>query len=111
MAPGPKAEKYEKYVAGNTSDNILSPSIVLLEVYRKLKKEKGEEKALEAYAHLQNTRVVPLDESMALSAADVGLKTGLGTVDSIVYATALRYKATLVTSDHHFKILPKVTIV
>jgi predicted nucleic acid-binding protein len=76
-----------------------------------LKREKGEEKALEAHAHLQNTRVIPLDPPTALSAADIGLKTGLGTVDSIIYATALRYNAELVTGDHHFKALPNVTIV
>ena len=111
MAPGPKAEQYEKYIVNNSNDKILSPSIVLFEVYRKLKKEKGEEKALEAHAHLQNTRVVPLDEGIALNAADISLKTNLGTVDSIIYATALRYHAELVTGDHHFKELPNVTII
>jgi len=85
--------------------------MVLLEVYRKIKKDRGEEKALEAYAHLQDTRMVPLDPHTAVAAADLGLKTGLGTVDSIIYATATQYRAELLTGDHHFEGLPKVTLV
>ena len=71
----------------------MTPSVVVLEVYRKIKKEKGEEKALEAFAHLEQTRLVPLDSGLALSAADIALRTRLGTVDSIIYATAIRHKA------------------
>jgi len=84
---------------------------VVFEVYRKVKKDKGEEKALEAYAHLENTRMVALDSYVCLAAADLSLKTGLGTVDSIIYATAAQYHAQLITSDHHFKGLPKVTLI
>ena len=42
-------------------------------------------------------------EPVALAAADFGLKTGLGTVDSIIYATARRYGAESITSGHHFR--------
>lgn len=80
-------------------------------MYRKIKKDRGEEKALEAYAHLEGTRTVALEPSLALAAADLGLKTGLGTVDSIIYATARRYDAELVTSDHHFQGLTGVTLI
>jgi toxin FitB len=90
---------------------IITPSVVVLEVYRKIKKEKGEEKALEAHAHMETTRLVNLDSNLALAAADVGLRTKLGTVDSIIYATTVKYKAKLLTSDHHFEGLPQVTIV
>jgi toxin FitB len=84
---------------------------VVLEVYRKIKKDKGEEKALEAYAHLDGTIVVPLDIRTAVAAADIGLKTRLGTVDSIIYAVARHYKADLITGDHHFQGLEKVTLI
>ncbi len=92
-------------------DEILTPSIVIMEVYRKIKKDRGEEKALEAHAHLQDTHVAPLDPHLALAAADLSLSQGLGTVDSIIYATALEYGAELLTKDHHFQGLPRVTIV
>ena len=84
---------------------------MLLEVYRKIKKDRGEEKALEAYAHLQDTRMVPLDSHTAVAAADIGLRTSLGTIDSIIYATSTRYEAELLTSDHHFEGLPRVTLI
>lgn len=84
---------------------------MVLEVYRKVKKDKGEEKALEAYAHLENTRVVPLDAHTAVAAADLSLKTGLGTVDSIIYTMATQHRAQLITSDHHFQGLARVTLV
>ncbi len=83
----------------------------MLEVYRKVKKDRGEEKALEAYAHLEDTRVVPLDSHLALVAADLSLGKNLGTVDSIIYAAATQYGAELVTKDHHFEGLPKVTMI
>ena len=83
----------------------------MFEVYRKMKREKGEEKALEAYAHLDGTVVDALDSSTALAAADLSLKTGLGTVDSIIYATAERREAELVTRDHHFKGMPRTILV
>ena len=82
-----------------------------MEAYRKIKKDRGEEKALEAYAHLEGTRTIVLGSGIALAAADLGLTTGLGTVDSIIYATALRYGAELITSDHHFQGLPGVTLI
>ena len=85
--------------------------MVVLEVYRKVKKDRGEEKALEVFAHLGDTRIVPLDSRIAIAAADLSLKTGLGTVDSIIYATASQHRAELVTSDHHFEGLPKVTLI
>ncbi|HYY91045.1 MAG TPA: type II toxin-antitoxin system VapC family toxin [Candidatus Dormibacteraeota bacterium] len=107
---GPKAARYDRYVTAPL-ETILTPTIVLLEVYRKIKKDKGEEKALEAHAHLEGTRTVPLRSDIALAAADFGLKTGLGTVDSIIYATARRYDADLITSDHHFQGLPGVTMI
>ena len=66
---------------------------------------------MEAYAHLEGTSVVPLDTHTAVAAADIGLKTGLGTVDSIIYAIAKHHKAELITSDHHFEGLEKVTLV
>ena len=47
--------------------------------------------------------VVPLSEEIALSAAEIGLKYTLPMADAIVYATALRAKCLIVTSDPHFK--------
>ena len=51
---GPLADKYAPYVLNANEKNTVTPSIVVYEVYRRLKKEKGEEVALEAYAQITN---------------------------------------------------------
>ncbi len=84
---------------------------MIFEVSRKIKKDRGEEKALEARAHLENTTIRGLDADMSLAAADLSLKTGLGTVDSIIYATASRFDARFITRDHHFEKLSNVLII
>jgi toxin FitB len=48
---------------------------------------------------------------VALEAADVALSQGLAMADAIVFATARRYGATLVTGDADFSGLPDVVIV
>jgi len=108
---GSNADDYARRIIQTPTGSILTPTVVLLEVYRKIKKDRGEEKALEAYAHLQDTRMVPLDPHTAVAAADLSLRTGLGTVDSIIYATSTQYGAELLTSDHHFEGLPRVTLI
>jgi len=52
-----------------------------------------------------------VDESIALEAADVALKHGLAMADSIVYATAQRHGAKLVTADADFDGLPNTVLI
>ena len=59
-------------------------------------------------AEIAKTNVVPLDESLALAAADTSLELGLAMADAVVYATALTEHATLVTSDADLQHLPSV---
>ena len=46
-----------------------------------------------------------------LEAADVSLRLGLAMADSIVYATALRFDAKLVTGDADFDDLPGAIVI
>ena len=73
-----------------------------------IKRECSEEEALIAAAQLAQTDLIPLSESLALAAADIGLEHRLAMAESIVYATALTHQAELVTSDGDFKGLPRV---
>jgi predicted nucleic acid-binding protein len=100
---GPLADKYAPYVLNANEKNTVTPSIILYEVYKKLKKEKSEEVALEAYAQITRTQVIPLDQDSALRAADISLRESLAMADAIAYSTANRYSAELVTSDPHLK--------
>ena len=88
---------------------VVTPTIVLYEVYKVIKRQRSEEAALAAAAQMGKTRVVPLTDAIALTAADVGLTHRLAMADSIVYATALAEGATLVTSDADLAELPSVT--
>ena len=104
-----KGEKYEKYLAD--IKQIITPTVVIYEVYRKIKKEEGEEKALLITSQLLRTKVVSLDTDISFLAADLGLKYKLPMADAIVYATGIFHKAKIITSDEHFKNLPEVIFI
>lgn len=106
LTDGPLAGRYSRYL--NKLDEVITPSVVLFEVYKWVKRERSEEEALIAAAQIEKTQVVPLTTTVALTAADLGLEHGLAMADSIVYATALLYQADLVTSDRDFSALPRV---
>ena len=89
---------------------IVTPVIVLYEVYKKMKRERSEQEALEAVAQMLKTQVVPLSEDLALSAADVSLEYGLPMADAIVYATALEYGCKVLTLDSDFSKLPNAEV-
>jgi predicted nucleic acid-binding protein len=111
LAGGKLAPRYEKYVERSSEENTVTPTIIVYEVYRKVRREKGEEMALEVYGQLARTKIVPLSEELAISAADMSIKLRLGMADSIIYATAKSEEARLVTSDEHFRGLEGVEFI
>lgn len=111
LAGGKLAPKYEEYVEEASEENTITPTIVVYEVYKKIRKEKGEEMALEIYGQLARTKIVPLSEELAITAAEVSQRLKLGMADSIIYATARSEKARLITSDEHFKGLEGVEFI
>ena len=104
---GGNAAKYGSYL--EKPSQVVTPTIVLNEVYKLVKRERTEEEALLAAAQIQKTRIIPLSDSLALAAADVSLEFRLAMADSIVYATARAEDAELVTSDSDLRDLPGVT--
>jgi predicted nucleic acid-binding protein len=86
--------------------NCIVPTIVQLELSKWLVREVGEEQADQVMAYTQKCLVVPLDTAIALLAADLHRQFKLATADAIVYATALKHGAELLTCDAHFKALP-----
>lgn len=86
------------------------PTIVQLELSKWLVREVGEDQADLVIAYTQKCVVVPLDTVIALLAADLHREYKLATADAIVYATARRQGATLLTCDAHFDGLPGVTL-
>jgi predicted nucleic acid-binding protein len=51
----------------------------------------------------RHAEVVPVDESLALEAADLALERGLAMADALIYATARRFGARVVTADADFE--------
>ncbi|MBI4437068.1 MAG: type II toxin-antitoxin system VapC family toxin [Candidatus Omnitrophica bacterium] len=88
---------------------IVTPTIVLYEVYKVIKRERSEEEALAAVAQIGKTHLIPLTDTIALTAADVSLTYQLAMADAIVYATALTEQAKLLTSDADLAPLSGVT--
>ena len=89
----------------------LVPTIVQHELAKWLIREKGEDIADEVIAYTQTCRVIALDTPLALEAAEVARLHKLATADAIVYATARRHGAELLTCDAHFKGLPNVILI
>ncbi len=105
---GPLAARFGQLLVDEAS--VLTPTIVLYEVYKLVRRERSEEAALAAVAVMQRTNVVPLTEAVALTAADLSLAHGLAMADAVVYATGRLHDAEVVTADEDFRGLPGVAI-
>lgn len=88
---------------------ILTPVIVLYEVYKRLKRDLSEMDAVVAVSAMQRTRVVPITSELALTAADLSLEYGLAMADALILATAQQHHAEFITSDGDFETVPGVT--
>ena len=106
FAGGPLADRYAAYLRDPAQ--VVTPTIVVYEVFKKIKRERGEEAALRAAAQLKVTQVIPLTEPIARLAADLSLHHGLAMADAVIYATSQDQDAQLVTGDADLKDLPSV---
>lgn len=98
---GKLADKYKEHLADH--DKLLVPAIVIYEVYKVLKREAGEEKALLAAGHMKTASVIPFDETLAVAAADIALKEKLAMADAIIVATSQIHNCRIITSDSDLK--------
>jgi len=84
---------------------------VQLELAKWLTREADEDKADLVIAFTATCVVANLDTATVLSAAELCARHKLATADAIVYATALRHGADVLTCDRHFEHLPGVRFV
>jgi toxin FitB len=106
LVDGPNADSFERVIAD--TENLLVPSVCLLEVVKYLTRSLSRTEALQTAGQMRRARVVDLDAELAIVAARLGLKHNLPLADSIIYATAQAAGATLFTQDEDFKGLPGV---
>jgi predicted nucleic acid-binding protein len=84
-------------------DNLLVPTVCILEVFRTTLRQRDENAALQAVALMEQGTVAVLDTAIALSAAKFGSEYKLPLAVSIILATARTHGALLWTQDADFK--------
>ncbi len=87
---------------------LVVPTLSILEVFKKILRERDENAALEAIALMQQGQIVDLILPIAINAAKMGHELKLPMADSVIYATAQYCEAFLWTQDADFKGLTKV---
>ena len=100
FANGSNAKHFAKVI--EKPDELLVPSITLLEVFKRISQQRDESMALQYVAVMRQSTTVDLDAALALRAAALGLRHKLPLADSIVYATAQAAGALVWTQDADF---------
>ena len=103
---GPNAKFFESPILA--TEGLVVPTIVLLEVYKHIRRHQGRDEALRAVAGMKQGEVQDLDERLALDAGEMGVEMGLPLADSVILATARLHEATLWTQDSDFERLEGV---
>lgn len=106
LADTPTARRLEAHMPAPV--DCVVPTIVQLEVYKWLMRERSAEEASAFLAYCRDCVVIELTTPLAVSAADVSQRYRLANADAIIYATAIDSKADLLTCDAHFEGLPGV---
>jgi predicted nucleic acid-binding protein len=90
------------------NDEWIVPTIVQYEVKRWGIRANASRQAESALAFSEKLILQPLDTDLAIRAAEVAAQHSLAMADAIIYATAIKYAAELLTCDAHFQNLPRV---
>jgi predicted nucleic acid-binding protein len=98
---GQNADFFERPV--RDTDNLLVPTVCIYEVFKRVLREFGEERALDVIGVMSTGKLVELDRQIAINAAQISTEQKLAMADSIILATAQANNATLWTQDEHFK--------
>ena len=102
----PNADRFAPAIV-NTRELVV-PSIVLLEVYRHLRRSVGIEVAVRAVSPMQEAQAADLTQDIAILAGELGNRHNLPLADSVILATARSFDATLWTQDSDFEGLEMV---
>jgi predicted nucleic acid-binding protein len=108
LLEGPKQELCERHLK---KDSVYVPSLVLFELYKKIKSKVAEDVALEWVSYLSQFQVADMDRSVALLAADLALEYQLSMADSIVLSHSRLLNCPLITLDNDFSTIPGVTLI
>jgi len=106
FADGPNARFFAPAI--EKPRDLLVPTIVVFEIYKRVLQQRNERAALEAISVLQHGQLIELTASLAIAAARISHHEKLPMADSIILATARAQNATIWTQDSDFKEMDRV---
>jgi predicted nucleic acid-binding protein len=101
FADGPNANFFATAI--EKSRELIVPTVVILEVYKRVFQQRNARAALEAVAVLRQGRIIDLTTPLAIAAATLSHSEKLPLADSIILATARAEKAIIWTQDADFE--------
>jgi predicted nucleic acid-binding protein len=90
------------------TDELVVPTIIVFEVFKRMRQQKSDEAALQAVTAMMQGQVIDLDSTLALNAAKLSGDLQIPMADSMILATAHALDAELWTQDADLKGLEKV---
>ena len=106
FSDGPNAKYYLPPL--NDTSSLIVPVITIYEVFKVVLRESGENEAIQAVAAMQKGKIVELTTNIAMKAAKLSLQHKLPMADSIILATAQKYRCVIWTQDSDFQHLENV---
>jgi toxin FitB len=101
FADGPNAAFFAPAI--ENTEVLLVPTICILEVFKRVLQQRGEDSALQAAALMQQGQVIDLDSGTAVTAAKIGHEIKLPLADAVIVATARIHHAVIWTQDSDLK--------
>jgi predicted nucleic acid-binding protein len=90
------------------TENLIVSTINIYEVFKRVLQQRGEDAALQAVALMQQANIADVTSPIAMDAANLSAELKLPMADSLIFATARAYGATLWTQDADLDGLPGV---
>jgi predicted nucleic acid-binding protein len=101
LADGPNAAFFAPAI--ENTEELLVPTLCILEVFKRVLQQRGEDAALQAAALMQQGQVIDLDSGTAVTAAKIGHEMKLPLADAVIVATSRIHHAVIWTQDSDLK--------
>jgi len=109
LADGPNATFFASAI--ENTEELLVPTICILEVFKRVLQQRGEDSALQSAALMQQGQVIDLDSGTAVTAAKIGHEIKLPLAAAVIVATARIHHAVIWTQDADLKAVEGVKFV
>jgi predicted nucleic acid-binding protein len=101
FAQGDNADLFATAIQDTNS--LVVPTICMYEVFKRILVQRDEEDALQAVGVMSLGTIADLTQEIAINAAQLSSELKIAMVDSMLLATARKYKAVLWTQDIDFE--------